>query len=376
MKRKNNAYVLQCTYSSGVWWTGVFALIILWSALLVSSSRAAGTDNKTLSNAASGSNVVIKIGKHKDYVRIVLEAQAGYVDKASVMVAGSTDIKVVFQSPVAFTLGGAKEAMPAGKSYVTPTGLRIAVKESSAVITVNNLDDINVNKLQNPSRLVIDAFVTDNPIAAIPEEKPKEAGPAEEFNALPGTIVIDAGHGGSDVGIKAGSVQEKDFVLSFAKELALGMGKRGGKVFLTRKSDQALSISRRIAVAGKMKPSLLISLHLSSGGGLAVYTAPLPAQGQSPDRRIEKAAELAEKIRQKVSGQSNLEVRSLRLPLPVLIKTDTTALLLELPSPDKFKYDRNTKKALLDALSEILLYSREAAPAEKTPDPVGGLNAK
>jgi len=79
-------------------------------------------------------------------------------------------------------------------------------------------------------------------------------------------IVIDPGHGGSNLGTKSvldGSY-EKVFTLDWAKRLAPILETNGWKVFLTRTSDEDISLSNRVAFADSCKADLFISLHFNA----------------------------------------------------------------------------------------------------------------
>jgi len=91
-------------------------------------------------------------------------------------------------------------------------------------------------------------------------------------------IVIDAGHGGKDpgaIGIYA-HTYEKNITLSYAKELAKQL-KNKYKVFLTRDSDDFLSLRKRVEFARDKKADIFISLHANSAidknvSGFSIYT--------------------------------------------------------------------------------------------------------
>jgi N-acetylmuramoyl-L-alanine amidase len=79
-------------------------------------------------------------------------------------------------------------------------------------------------------------------------------------------IVIDPGHGGSNLGTKSvvdGSY-EKEFTLDWAKRLAPILETNGWKVLLTRTSDEDISLSNRVAFADSCKADLFVSLHFNA----------------------------------------------------------------------------------------------------------------
>jgi N-acetylmuramoyl-L-alanine amidase len=92
-------------------------------------------------------------------------------------------------------------------------------------------------------------------------------------------IVIDPGHGGSNVGTHSvlDGRFEKEFTLDWAKRLKPMLETNGWKVFLTRTSDTFLTNSDRVVFADLHNADLFISLHFNSGApdekphGLATY---------------------------------------------------------------------------------------------------------
>ena len=84
------------------------------------------------------------------------------------------------------------------------------------------------------------------------------------------TIVLDAGHGGSDVGANRryadlGTVQEKDVTLAIVLKLGRMLEKnKDYKVIYTRKVDEYPSLSSRTTLANRSKADLFLSVHVNS----------------------------------------------------------------------------------------------------------------
>lgn len=81
-----------------------------------------------------------------------------------------------------------------------------------------------------------------------------------------GRVVIDAGHGGHDVGTQGPTgLLEKDLVLDIAKRLATLVETRmGSEVVLTRPDDQFVPLEMRPRIANDHKADLFISIHANS----------------------------------------------------------------------------------------------------------------
>ena len=88
---------------------------------------------------------------------------------------------------------------------------------------------------------------------------------AAEARALPSgtpTVVIDAGHGGSDLGVVAGGLSEKQLTLELARLLRDELERRGiARVLLTRDDDRALPAQVRAEAANHARADLFLSLH-------------------------------------------------------------------------------------------------------------------
>ncbi|KPA22921.1 N-acetylmuramoyl-L-alanine amidase AmiC precursor [Shimia sp. SK013] len=110
--------------------------------------------------------------------------------------------------------------------------------------------------------------------------QPEDVGQAREDKPdwAPTVVVIDPGHGGIDPGAERDGTQEKELMLSFARELRDTLRRAGGfEVFMTRDEDSFVSLERRVAFAHQKNADVFISLHadsLSQGHahGAAVYT--------------------------------------------------------------------------------------------------------
>ncbi len=92
------------------------------------------------------------------------------------------------------------------------------------------------------------------------------------------TIMIDAGHGGSDPGAINGAHKEKVYTLQIAKRLQTQLEKLGFRVIMTRTGDTYPTLQDRAALCKKYKPDLFISIHCNSStnktpAGIETYRA-------------------------------------------------------------------------------------------------------
>jgi N-acetylmuramoyl-L-alanine amidase len=79
-------------------------------------------------------------------------------------------------------------------------------------------------------------------------------------------IVLDAGHGGLDIGtkVKYPFCQEKRLCLTTTLLAKRYLEQMGYHVVLTRSKDYAISLQKRVDIANSIKPNLFVSIHFNS----------------------------------------------------------------------------------------------------------------
>ncbi len=94
------------------------------------------------------------------------------------------------------------------------------------------------------------------------------------------TVVLDAGHGGSDRGAVGRLGDEKTFTLDVAMRTGQLLSRAGYKVVFTRTSDEFVSLEERVQVANRLSRALFVSVHFNSGGsGSGLETFALSPRG-------------------------------------------------------------------------------------------------
>jgi N-acetylmuramoyl-L-alanine amidase len=93
-----------------------------------------------------------------------------------------------------------------------------------------------------------------------------------------GRVVIDAGHGGRDVGTRGSTgLYEKDLVLDVSRRLgALIEARLGSEVVYTRPDDTYIGLEERTRIANEKKADLFLSIHansspIKSAAGVEMY---------------------------------------------------------------------------------------------------------
>lgn len=160
-------------------------------------------------------------------------------------------------------------------------------------------------------------------------------------------IVIDPGHGGLDVGARAGSVEEKAVTLQLAWRLREEIVARlPVRVVVTRGDDRTMSTEERATLANRVRADLVISVHFDAfasdvARGVTAYFAPAtdrerdPASSTLREWRGASAVhatdsrDLAEAVLAAIEARGLGPTRSREvLPYP-LIGVDAPGILLE-----------------------------------------------
>jgi N-acetylmuramoyl-L-alanine amidase len=90
------------------------------------------------------------------------------------------------------------------------------------------------------------------------------------------TVILDPGHGGADCGARSRWGSEKRFTLDVAVRAKEELKKEGLRVYMTRTTDEFVSLYDRVKFANRFPNALFVSIHFNSGGahatGLETYT--------------------------------------------------------------------------------------------------------
>lgn len=179
------------------------------------------------------------------------------------------------------------------------------------------------------------------------------------------TVVIDPGHGGYDYGIYKQEIREKESSLGIAKDLAAILQKKGVKVFLTRKVDQALPLAERINLSNSKSPDLFISIHATPSDKFVITTATaeesaadasikLYRLSSRQNRHLDKSRASAKSIADALKAEFRTEAVSLELPLPILTSIDSAAVVIEYPLTAQKTYDQKERDRLINAIMKGL----------------------
>ncbi len=288
-------------------------------------------------------DVNIRTSKQDGVLRLVFESEETFMKKANAAVSG---LQLNVEFPSAFNIASRKGI-----------NLDTSIKERIFTVNLKEPFDIKIMRLSSPARFVID----------IAPKAAADIKPQSDVVLAHRIYVIDPGHGGYDFGIAGDDLKEKDIVLSVAREIESLLTKKGKKVFLTRRSDQFMSIKDRAVFTNQKMAEIFVSIHVSSGEGFALYVPKISDAGYDPavalcalslqqQRYLQKSMALAEGISKAVKEEFNLNVIQREMPLPILNSAAAPAVLIEIPSFKVMNYDQKTRASLAEAVIKGFSY--------------------
>lgn len=149
------------------------------------------------------------------------------------------------------------------------------------------------------------------------------------------TVVIDAGHGGDDTGIKLASGEtEKDLVLSLVTRMKALNENANIKIVLNRDNDVFIPVDKRHDKTLKLQADLFVSMHINASvknsnkqshkSGMEIYVP------DSISTYYKPSMQLANAINQSCAGIFQLNIIGVRkMPIWVLKASPCPAVLIE-----------------------------------------------
>lgn len=159
----------------------------------------------------------------------------------------------------------------------------------------------------------------------------------------PITVVIDAGHGGSDLGATSNDTYEKVIVSQIAEKIKKQNTNKNVTILFTRTTDELILLSKRTEYINSVKPDLVLSLHVNSNTNHENSGVDFYVSDDSP--YFEKSNEIATKLSQELAKNTTLKVSDVKkASYHILKKSDAPAVHVELG----YLTNANDKKYLTD----------------------------
>lgn len=161
------------------------------------------------------------------------------------------------------------------------------------------------------------------------------------------TVLIDAGHGGFQLGAIALGMEEKTLTLPIALDLGASLQRAGARVVYTRTTDDAVSLQARSALANGTSADAFVAVHANSApdpsirGATTFYGAPGGyVDGVTrPHALVQSSRRLAEDVQRSVAGSTHEVDRGAQSSAAyVLGHSEMPAILIEtgfMTNPDE-----------------------------------------
>jgi N-acetylmuramoyl-L-alanine amidase len=147
-------------------------------------------------------------------------------------------------------------------------------------------------------------------------------------------VVIDAAHGGTDIGARIGEgIQEKDVTLGLAGRLRSTLHARGVDVLITRTADVNLPLANRAEAANHAQPSACLTIHATAtGSGVHLYTSSLtPA---ATERFLPWGTAQAAYVTQSMKLESEIDTALAHAAIPVTLGKASVAPMDSMACPE------------------------------------------
>ncbi|MFI5257113.1 MAG: N-acetylmuramoyl-L-alanine amidase [Gemmatimonadales bacterium] len=161
-----------------------------------------------------------------------------------------------------------------------------------------------------------------NPAPAPVRIAPRPSSPEVKLAGKPRRVrqlvVVDAGHGGVDPGMRGPlvggpAIVEKDVTLNVARHVGAALNRRGIDVKYTRTTDTLIALDDRGRIANEAHADLFVSIHVNAAnpnwkdpGGARGFETYFLSEAQTEDaRRVEKMENEVVKFETKTSGPSS-----------------------------------------------------------------------
>jgi N-acetylmuramoyl-L-alanine amidase len=217
------------------------------------------------------------------------------------------------------------------------------------------------------------------------------------------TIVVDAGHGGSEAGAKGpDGTLEKNITMAVARRLKAALeAKLGVRVILSRDGDATVGLDERAAIANNNKADLFVSLHANASmrgmaSGAEVFYLSLDEYGDAAQRvahgesealpvfgggtrdielilwemaqarYVQQSAELAQAVESSLRAHVPMSPRAIQqAPFRVLVGANMPAVLVEMgfitnPEQEKQLRSDDFQNNVVQGLVESITRFRDA----------------
>ena len=235
--------------------------------------------------------VDLRYGSTSYYTRIVVEASKPIEYSGNILDTGDKGHRLYFDLDNAILPRSMFDPIPVNDGLLQQIrSSQFSENTVRVVLDTDSLSDYRVTRMDNPFRVVIDIWgkgqVQKKILARQNAKQPQTLSLPRQLGLCARRVIIDPGHGGKDPGaIGPGGLFEKDIVLAVALRLRDVLRKHYGyEVFLTRETDEYLSLEERTELANTQHGDIFISIHVNSApsksiSGIETYFLSLASTG-------------------------------------------------------------------------------------------------
>ncbi|MBP3459594.1 MAG: N-acetylmuramoyl-L-alanine amidase [Lachnospiraceae bacterium] len=192
----------------------------------------------------------------------------------------------------------------------------------------------------------------------------------EQMKGKEFTLILDAGHGGNDVGTGSPDYYEKDINMDIVKEMKEMLEYCGVEVALTRDGDETVTLDERSSFANDSEGDRFVSIHCNyceedaSVAGLECYYWADSMIGESYAREIVSAVEGSGQIAVRGIKTEDFHVlRETKIPA-VLVETGYISNKEDRENLYDAEYQKTLSVYLVKGIIEGYLHSVQDMPSE------------
>lgn len=125
-------------------------------------------------------------------------------------------------------------------------------------------------------------------------------------------IVVDAGHGGFNLGAREGGLEEKTLCLQTALLLREKLECRGYRVLMTRRLDEYIPLQKRAEIANQAKCQAFVSIHYNSSPNTKAHGIEIFYPEKTEPWRAKKSKDLAQVVLKEVLKKTEAKSRGVK----------------------------------------------------------------
>jgi N-acetylmuramoyl-L-alanine amidase len=170
-------------------------------------------------------------------------------------------------------------------------------------------------------------------------------------------LVVDASHGGTDLGCRSGSLTEKDLSLKVAKRILQLAPSYNIEVHLTRTDDRQMTLDERLDFSNKLQPDDLLSIHVDDKPGKEIGKGTFDIAINNKNAKATESSKLAYAILKHASRPEWEQTNALAERNPKILGGSTSAAaLIEIGDiKNKNQMQHITDETKLDELCSHIL---------------------